>query len=167
MRARFLGSLAFAGAAAVGAACNGGGPTDALPGSGRMSAMIGDTLPWKANLTLKATLVDSVFELEGLERSGKFAKLSVRAVAIDTVNTTAVRQFVFSFTDAVTAGYALFSESSDDVFTTDVSGGSGRVTFTLLTDERAVGTFMFIASRPSGFDPIRRLASGVFDVRLQ
>src|SRR5687767_6552905 len=103
MRARYLGAIALAGAAALGAGCSGGdGPVDALLSDGSMSAMIGDTMPWRANVLVSARLVDSVLEIQGLERSGKFVKISVRGIGVDTNNADVYLDLPFAAISAAT-----------------------------------------------------------------
>jgi hypothetical protein len=159
--------LVFA-AVALAAACGDDGPTaGALENDGTMSAMIGDTLPWSANLNVSATLEDGELLIQGLERTGKLVKLSIRDVTVDPQIADINRTVSFSFFTAATTGYAFFSESSSDNFTTTVSGGSGTVVLQRLTETRAEGTFTFIAARAEGDDPVRRLAQGKFDVRIR
>ncbi|HKS05307.1 MAG TPA: hypothetical protein VJR92_03255 [Gemmatimonadaceae bacterium] len=167
MRTRYVVSSMIGVVAALGAACGGDSPTGAV-GAGTMSAMIGDTLPWRANLSISATLsADSVLEIVGLERTGKYVKLNIRQVAVDTQAVNLSRVFDFTFANDETTGYAFFSEDTQNQFTTDNPGGSGRITISLLSPTQVQGTFSFIAARGAGFDPIRRLAQGRFNVRLQ
>ena len=155
------------GAAIAAACCGDGGTGTGGTSDGTMSAMIGDTLEWKANASVTAKLIDSVLEIEGVERSGKYLKLSIRGVGVDAANPDTDRMFTFAAFSAATTGFAFFSESQDDNFTTTSPGGSGTVTIMRMTATRAEGTFTFVAARPTGFDPVRRLAQGKFEVRLQ
>jgi hypothetical protein len=167
MNVRYVVSSALVAAAAMGAACGGDSPTGSV-GAGSMSAMIGDTLPWRANLSISATLSpDSVLEIIGLERTGKYVKLNVRQVVIDPLTVDLQRVFEFNFSNDETTGYAFFSEDTQNQFTTDNPGGSGRITLSMLSPTQVQGTFTFIAARGVGFDPIRRFAQGRFNVRLQ
>ena len=174
MRTRYAVSVAIAVVVGVGAACS-DSPTGALPGGGTMTAMIGDTLKWSANIGLNARITeDSVLEIEGVGRARgpdaqivSLVKLSIRQVVIDTLAVELDRVFTFTFANTVVAGYAFYSEGGGDDFATDNPGGSGRVTITRLTATHAEGTFSFTAPRDEGFDAVRRLALGKFSVRLQ
>jgi len=141
-----------------------------------MSATVNDTVHWEASRSVVATITGDEFVMTGTEKSGHFVKITVRGVSAHPGNPDSTQTFSLSAVTSALIGFGQFGETGSDLFSTTVQGGSGNVTITHLTDERAQGTFQFSAVRsnpPTNCgsigcqDLFRRVSGGHFDVRLR
>jgi len=142
---------------AVGSAC-GGDSTGPNGGGGEMSAQIGGSVNWTANLSATAVLQNGVLALAGNGGSGANGfQINIGLIGVAGPGNYPMGAGNFNNVGTVTSLVV-----PPVAWVSSGVGGTGQVTITTLTASRVVGTFSFTGRATDG--STKTVASGQFDI---
>lgn len=153
---RTMRRLAFALLAVGAVACSNDDNGTGANANGSMSASIGGTA-WNANLSVAASRAGNVLAIAGVSSDQRQINITIPNVTTTgTVNLGVGQQGVATITLGTQA------------WVTSLVGGTGSVSITTLTANRAAGTFTFTAaaSTNTGATGTKAVTSGAFDVNF-